>query len=1137
MSQVSEKTRQVIAKYDQDGDGYWTENDFREFMRDMGHGDIGASRMHASFQYLDTSKLGKIDAVMFEKGINLLYERDFYFGKPRSDDDLSSIRLTVRSRRYPVIVKPEVSDPMLVYTLVEKVGEGSFGEIYKSVSKQDPQRFVALKIIDLEQTQDDLEDLLYEVDFQAKCFSPHLARYFGSWLWHSKLYIAMEYLGGGTAAELIKFAKLSEEQCSCILREVLKGLDYMHSEKRIHRDIKAENILFDNSGSLKLADFGVAGQIAPNSTSRSTFVGTPLYMAPEIIRGEQYGVKVDIWSVGILAIELATGAPPRSHLHPMDVLYATVADDAPILKGSQFSPEFRDFVSKCLTKQPAERPSARDLLSHPFTQKERDKVVLRDNLENYWRKRKELAGIAAKTVTRGDDWWQQYNKSPKPSSPVGPQVSAAARASIRADLAHIDPTATYGKRSATRVSDGAMMGKSMPLGRAMGINMRGVPGVSMAVIEAAQHRLRPVSTDMGRPRSDTADAGRGRPVTPGGGVSRSNLREPVGGPPGGLALPVPIQPPKIQKSSASSLEPSAPPLPLEYQSHLRPVQAVERAPEQPRYASSMPLLVVPPGSSGPPMISRSPSPSPQDSAFVYYTPSPPSPAPYMSGAPSPSASPRISYAESSYRPASTFIPIEPPALIQRPSSAGPRMHPSPLQSTVAQNRRISAPPCAVQQQGAQRLGPQPAVRGQLPDGGASDGLMPGRDRSASTSSFNAPIQPPRLSTEPPKLKPGGRPISTISDLREVDLSDTFKKIVPMSLQHGLSFDSQECTLGFLGVLDELYCTELRYMETLQSIMEVYVRPLIAPPKGKSQVLKEDQIKTIFANLSPLHLFSVQWQNEVKAAMEMANAGNVVDYSMKALDALTPTLQQLYTQYADNFCAAMWEIQKCLRESSKFRDFATHAQLDKQCGGRSLYELMKAPFGRLTQYVMLYEELAEAGQVQEFLTTVSDISKLSADMAAAQDNWENLISMLVHIANIPPAIILKRGQHILIEETVDKVKINSNGSVTSRKSVRLYLLKDVFIVTKVLKDAHEPVDLAFLLNPSKNVKLPKPTLQYRTLQLRDFVKADVIAGKDGDRGTSMFSVTVTLKKGKTYHFSASSVAARDRWIESLNPEPV
>ncbi|KAI8994405.1 serine/threonine-protein kinase 25-like protein [Gaertneriomyces semiglobifer] len=288
-------------------------------------------------------------------------------------------------------MKPEPADPLSLYTLVEKIGEGSFGEIFKVVSKTNPTLFVALKVIDLERTEDDLEDLLYEVDFQAKCFSPFLARFFGSWLWQNKLYIAMEYLGGGTASDLIKFARLTEQQCSYILREVLKGLDYMHSEGKIHRDIKAENILFDNKGALKLADFGVAGQLSANQPSRSTFVGTPLYMAPEIVKGEEYGVKVDIWSVGILAIELATGFPPRSRMHPMDILYATAAYDAPVLEGN-FSEDFKNFVSSCLVKDPKSRPSAGALLRHPFVSTEMDRAVITANLERYWMRRKELAG-------------------------------------------------------------------------------------------------------------------------------------------------------------------------------------------------------------------------------------------------------------------------------------------------------------------------------------------------------------------------------------------------------------------------------------------------------------------------------------------------------------------------------------------------------------------------------------------------------------------------------------------------------------------------------------------------------------------------------------------------------------------------
>ncbi|KAI9103061.1 hypothetical protein DFS34DRAFT_350314 [Phlyctochytrium arcticum] len=482
---------------------------------------------------------------------------------------------------------------------------------------------------------------------------------------------------------------------------------------------------------------------------------------------------------------------------------------------------------------------------------------------------------------------------------------------------------------------------------------------------------------------------------------------------------------------------------------------------------------------------------------------------------------------------------------------------------------VSSPP-------DQRMQPQPSMRGQGPDGGQSGA----RGRSPSTASQytqqqnqpweqqqqQQPYSPVSPSVAPPRLERGNSANSAIPstqtlspsresvaslppptvtshrsntmpdltthssvspspfvpgavslyDLRESDLSDTFKKMLPYAVRQSLSLHPMSRAAAFFSVLDEMYCTELRYVETLQSIMEVYVRPLIAPPKGR-QVLKEDSIKIIFASLSPLHLFSVQWQNEVKAALEMAGEGNMVECTLRALDALTPTLYQLYNQYAENFCATLWEVHKCMRENAKFRDFCAHAQLDKQCGGRSLYELMKAPYGRLTQYSMLFTgkpmsqnevendcnnklvilELVEAGQVPEFLPAVSDVTKLSADMAAAQDNWESLILMLVHIAGVPPAMILKRGQILLLEDTVDKVKVSSSGNVTSRKPVRLYLLRDALIITKLTRETTTAVSVADLVSAQAKVaKLPKPTLQYRTVELRDFIKAETAPGRDG-----------------------------------------
>ncbi|GMK54182.1 hypothetical protein CspeluHIS016_0107680 [Cutaneotrichosporon spelunceum] len=255
-------------------------------------------------------------------------------------------------------MEPE-TDQSSAYTLLEKLGMGSFGTVWKAVHNETGQ-VVAIKIINLEAATDDLDEIQAEIAHLRTCLSDKVTRYYGSFIKGYRLWILMEYLAGGSCQDLLQPGVFTEAQIATVCRELLLGLDYLHSQGKIHRDIKAANVLFSAT-----ADFGVAAQLSAYQSQRHTFVGTPFWMAPEVIQQTGYDARADIWSLGITAIEMAKGEPPMADFHPMKALFMIPKLDAPRLEGS-YCKDFRSFIEMCLQKEPKNRATAKRLLQHPF---------------------------------------------------------------------------------------------------------------------------------------------------------------------------------------------------------------------------------------------------------------------------------------------------------------------------------------------------------------------------------------------------------------------------------------------------------------------------------------------------------------------------------------------------------------------------------------------------------------------------------------------------------------------------------------------------------------------------------------------------------------------------------------------------
>ncbi|XP_067560185.1 mitogen-activated protein kinase kinase kinase kinase 4 isoform X13 [Pseudorca crassidens] len=337
-------------------------------------------------------------------------------------------------------------DPAGIFELVEVVGNGTYGQVYKGRHVKTGQ-LAAIKVMDV--TEDEEEEIKLEINMLKK-YSHHrnIATYYGAFIKKSppghddQLWLVMEFCGAGSITDLVKNTKgntLKEDWIAYISREILRGLAHLHIHHVIHRDIKGQNVLLTENAEVKLVDFGVSAQLDRTVGRRNTFIGTPYWMAPEVIACDEnpdatYDYRSDLWSCGITAIEMAEGAPPLCDMHPMRALFLIPRNPPPRLKSKKWSKKFFSFIEGCLVKNYMQRPSTEQLLKHPFIRDQPNERQVRIQLKDHIDRTRKKRGEKDETEYEYSGSEEEEEEAPEQEGEPSSIVNVPGESTLRRDF-------------------------------------------------------------------------------------------------------------------------------------------------------------------------------------------------------------------------------------------------------------------------------------------------------------------------------------------------------------------------------------------------------------------------------------------------------------------------------------------------------------------------------------------------------------------------------------------------------------------------------------------------------------------------------------------------------------------------------